>query len=226
MQGISIALSIEGIKQLVEGICAPASYLEGAINNTLLNDYSITDDSLGEAWIGKDSNNAEDCTQIHVYLSQGAISGFMMSSSGPTVQQQANGAFLLSFSSGAAFNAIYTWNENWSQQDEYWEDNPDGNGGQWVAQGSPYGQHAGPFAFSLGVGSLGTTATFTFTYDSNSQTWQLPVSSVTTSPSNPTPNIPGGSVLQHSTSQGCDAQVHLEQGAVDSLDKGDDGLGL
>jgi hypothetical protein len=221
MQGITVALSLEGIKELVEGMCAPASYLEKAINNTSLVDYSITDDSLGEAWINKDGSNAEDCSQIHVYLSQGAIGSFTISSSGPAIQQQANGTFLLSFSSGAAFNAKYTWNENWSQQDEYWEDSPD-NGGQWVPQGSPYGQQAGPFDFSLGVESLDTTATFTFTYDSNSQTWQLPVSCVTTSPSNPTPNIPGGSVLQHSTSQGCDAQVHLEQGAVDSLDKGDD----
>lgn len=216
MQGITVALYPEGIQFFVKSLFASNGEIAKAINAAALADFTVTVSQ--DIFFTTGQNEAADCSNVEVQFSNGNISNFTPIFQ--SLQQDEGGVFQLVLSSDA-FNANYSWLESYTRQNQTYEqsDNPD-DPGQWVNDGNSY-QVSTPFNYSAGIGSLATTANFTFTFDTSKNLWELPVTSITAVASNPSANIPSASVLQDQDQPGC-VQSHVDGATEASIDKGTD----
>lgn len=216
MQGITVALSPEGINFFVNSLFASNGEIEKAINGAALADFQVTVPQ--DIFFTTGQNEGADCSNIKVQFSNGSISNFTPIFQ--NLQQEKEGVFQLIFSSDA-FKANYNWLESYTRQNQTYEQSDQPNDpGEWVNDGNPY-PVSKPFQYSAGIGSLATNANLTFTFDSSKNLWELPVTSITAVASNPNANIPGSSILQDQDQPGC-VQSHVDSATEASIDNGTD----
>lgn len=215
MQGITVALSSEGINFFVTEILTKGS-LNQALNSLKPADRTIpyTGGSIaGPSWWDRESNkHREVYSNISIQLSQGNINDIVPVASSVNLKQSQNGVFQLAFST-EAFKANYQWVETYTDQDQLC----DLHFGTWSNNGAP-SQKDTPFNYSPGFDSLEVTAQFSFTFSQNA--WKLPLTSITAMATNPAANIPSGSILQDEGTTECTTGHVSEatQASVDNID--------
>lgn len=215
MQGITVALSSEGINFFVTEILTKGS-LNQALNSLKPADRTIpyTGGSIaGPSWWDRGNNkHREVYSNISIQLSQGNINDIVPVASSVNLKPSQNGVFQLAFST-EAFKANYQWVETYTDQDQLC----DLHFGTWSNNGAP-SQKDTPFNYSPGFDSLEVTAQFSFTFSQNA--WKLPLTSITAMATNPAANIPSGSILQDEGTTECTTGHVSEatQASVDNID--------
>lgn len=210
MQGITVALSPTGIQYFVQMLTAPGGSVNAVLSGMKPANRIIPINNFDYEY--NQGMNKKSYTTISVNLSNGNVSGL-----NPTLQsfqQQPKGTFQIVVSSGA-FNANYSWEEDFTEQDFYFPR----YGPTWVAcepniNPTPY---KNTYPYVAGISSLGITANFSFAYNASTNTYTLPLTSITATAGSANANIPGSSIIQDQVNGYC-VQSHVDGATVDSID--------
>jgi hypothetical protein len=139
---------------------------------------------------------SEECTNIHIDLSNGGFRNFKPAYGG--LAQQAGGRFQVPLSV-TNFDVSYSWNERWHENfctySEYGSNCTDRD------------KSAGPFSYPPHFGNLAVQLVLAFTYDQATNAYDVTVTGATASPSGVTPNVPAGSVIQNEDQHCFSSQV-------------------
>ncbi len=198
MQALTVAIGPAGInyfsKQLVAG------ELTNALTKLKPPDRQIPVNDFG---IGPPT---QLFSRISINLSNGSLSN--ISPTFQSVTQQAGGQFQAVIAA-SNFNENYAWHETYHEEDEY--SGPDG----------PYWKDydvVHDYNYSAGIGELTTTVVLGFSYDQAAGSYDIDVVSVSGSPTNISPNVPGGSIINY-TAAGW--TFHVSQALLDALSVAD-----
>lgn len=215
MQGITLALSPEGINFFVTEILTKGS-LNQALNSLKPVDHTVSVPGTIDTPTWLDGNGAKwqgVCTNISIQLSNGSIKDITPVASSLTLEQQQNGVFQMAFST-ESFTANYSWEESYTQQNQVWMVPMYPGIPYWENQGQPSNPD-NTFNYSPGFSSLAITAVFGFTFSNNA--WTLPITSITATANNPAANIPGNSIIQNQDTTPCVAG-HVDTATAASVD--------
>lgn len=181
MQGITVAISPEGIDYFVEGL---KSELETHLALLQPVDRTISVPNFS------DNGGANYYQNISIGLSNGKMTGFSIVSQDV---QQTDAKFQLTITSGS-LSTQYTWKETYQEQDCHFNVGSGGwQCGDWYNNGNS-------FPYSPGVNGLTATINFHFQFDNNK--WVLPVDSVTAQ-ANVSANIPANSIVGSQSNEPC-----------------------
>jgi len=209
MQSITVAISCTGIDFFIRSIYSGT--VQPSLKTLKPADHTVTVDPFT---VKTGAFTKAAYSSISISLTGGNIIDF--SPAYQNIQQLPEGVFQLSLLA-TAFTADYAWNETYIQQNQKYEQDSPRFPGHWVNDGNPFPVAPAAYAYSAGIGSLAVTINFSFTFDPANNAWTLPISNVTATPSNPSPNIPASSILQGQVSQPC-TQSHVSAATVTSID--------
>lgn len=173
MQAITIAIGQSGIQFLAQQL----------ISNHIVQLIALCkppDQYLSVAAIPNDT------TTISITLTQGIFSSF--NPAFQAVVQQSGGAFLLTIQAGA-FGVSYNWAENFWKLGEVYV--PGGNSGY-----KPLYQVNKNFAYTPTFNQMSVNIPLLFTYDNETQSWDISARASTNSTTVENANIPSGSIIQ------------------------------
>jgi hypothetical protein len=183
MQGITVALSPQGIQYFVEGL---KSDLETHLSKIQPVDRTF---SVPDFTINGGDNNYQS---ISIVLSKGTMTGFNIQSQS---LKQTNSNFQLTLISGS-LNTQYNWQESYQERDCHFNF---GSGG-WECGDWYNGSNSFP-SYSPTVSSLTSTIGFQFEFDSNK--WVLSVISVDAQAAVSSDNIPANSIVGSQVNSAC-----------------------
>lgn len=175
MQALTIAIGPSGIDYFARQILA--GELTQALKNLKPPDRQIRPADFGIP--------QQRFSKILINLSNGHLSNFSPTFQG--IEQQPQGKFQVAMAA-TSFGEDYSWAESYHEEDEYIGP----NGPVW----EPYDRN-NSYNYSAGIGKLAASITLSLVYNQNTQSYDIDVASTSSTPSDISPNIPGGSVINY-----------------------------